>query len=633
MDQAFLFNKGEDYMSYRMLGAHPTGSGGHGFSFSVWAPHAVAVKVAGDFNNWTPRPSDELAKVGSTGIWKGMVPDAREWNRYKYEITGVDGTVQLKADPYAIHSETRPATASILYVGRAFPWTDAGYLASLPVQPADRPLNIYEVHIGSWRRNPDGTVLGYREAGRRLAAYAEEMSYTHVELMPIMEHPLDQSWGYQVTGYYSVTSRYGTPDDFKAFVDHLHARGIGVLLDWVPGHFPKDAFALARFDGTPTYEYADDRIGEHREWGTLVFDFSKSEVCSFLQSNAVFWLQEFHLDGLRVDAVSSMLYRNYGRQEYVPNAFGGTENLEAVGFLQKLNTIVRQRYPYAMMVAEESTTWPLVTRPVEEGGLFFTHKWNMGWMHDTLSYFSRDFPFRKWHHDELTFSMTYAFSERFILAISHDEVVHGKHSLIDRMPGDLWRKFAGVRALFMFMAAHPGAKLHFMGNEIGQFIEWRFYEELEWFLLDYDTHRRLRAYVARLNRFYLDNRELWSNDRDWNGFRWHNCSDRDNSTYVFSRWADDGSWILAAMNLQPVPVDSYAIGVPTPGAYEIALNSDAADFGGSGYPPVPHGMERLVATESPVDGFPYAIHVNLPPAGGLFIRPQKGNPLTDPITI
>jgi 1,4-alpha-glucan branching enzyme len=562
------------------------------------------VRVAGDFNDWHPRDSDAMIKLGSTGIWQGSVPDASAWNRYKFEITGPDGTARLKADPYAFHSETRPADASVLYAASPFPWTDKAYRSSLPTQPAACPINIYEVHLGSWRRNPDGTVLNYREIARRLSQYVVEMGYTHVELLPVMEHPLDASWGYQVTGYYSATSRYGTPDDFRAFVDCLHASGIGVILDWVPGHFPKDAFGLARFDGSPTFEYEDERIGEHREWGTLVFDFSKFEVCSFLISNAVFWLEEYHIDGLRVDAVSSMLYRNYGRTEYLPNAFGGMENLEAIAFMRKLNTTVRNRYPYAMMISE--------------GGLHFTHKWNMGWMHDTLRYFSRECIHRRWHQDELTFSMTYAFSEHFILAFSHDEVVHGKHSLIDRMPGDIWRKFAGMRALYLYMMTHPGGKLTFMGNEFGQFIEWRDHEELEWFLLDYETHRQLRLFVSRLNHLYRVQPSLWMDDMSWTGFRWHNCSDRDNSVYIYARHAAD-SFLITALNLQPAPLDSYRVGVPDPGEYCVVLDTDEPEYGGSGYPVTPLGAEKLMAQPDPADGLDWSIRINLPPLGGLLI--------------
>ncbi|NLN46805.1 MAG: 1,4-alpha-glucan branching protein GlgB [Clostridiaceae bacterium] len=618
MDQAFLFNQGEDYMSYRMLGAHPA-TDGPGFRFAVWAPRAQTVRIAGDFNNWQPRASDAMEKVGSTGIWQGIVPDASVWNRYKFEITGPDGRATLKADPYAFHSETRPADASVLYTTPSFPWTDGAFRASLPTQPAARPINIYEIHLGSWRRNPDGTVLNYRDIARRLSHYVVEMGYTHVELLPVMEHPLDASWGYQVTGYYSATSRYGTPDDFRAFVDIMHASGIGVILDWVPGHFPKDAFGLARFDGTPTFEYEDERIGVHKEWGTLVFDFSKFEVWSFLISNAVFWLEEFHIDGLRVDAVSSMLYRSYGRTEYLPNVFGGAENLEAIAFMRKLNTTVRNRFPFAMMIAEESTAWPGVTAQAAEGGLHFTHKWNMGWMHDTLHYFSRACVHRRWHQDELTFSMTYAFSEHFILAFSHDEVVHGKHSLIDRMPGDIWRKFAGMRALYLYMMTHPGGKLTFMGNEFGQFIEWRAHEELEWFLLGYETHRQLRLFVSHLNHLYLGRSSLWQDDMSWGGFCWHSCSDRDNSVYVYARHAVD-SYTIVALNLQPSPLDSYRVGVPDPGEYLVVLDTDDAEYGGSGYPVIPLGAVGITAQPEPVDGFAWSIRINLPPLGGLLIE-------------
>ncbi len=631
MNQAYLFNRGEDYMSYRMLGARRAADG-QGFVFAVWAPRARSVRVAGDFNDWQPRAGDKMEPQGVTGIWRTQIYDARIWHRYKFEVTGADGISRLKADPYAFHSETRPADASILYDAPVFSWTDAAYLAALPQQPAARPLNIYEVHLGSWRRNPDGTVLSYREAARRLAAYAVEMGYTHVELMPIMEHPLDESWGYQVTGYYSVTSRYGTPDDFRWFVNCLHAAGIGVILDWVPGHFPKDAFGLAQFDGSPTFEYGDERIGEHQEWGTLVFDFSKFEVRSFLISNAVFWLEEFHVDGLRVDAVSSMLYRNYGRDEFVPNEHGGTENLEAIAFLQQLNTTVRTHYPYAMMIAEEATSWPGVTAPVASGGLAFTHKWNMGWMHDTLRYFSRDYIHRRWHQDELTFSLVYAFSESFVLPFSHDEVVHGKHSLIDRMPGDIWRKFAGVRTLYMYMITHPGGKLNFMGNEFGQFIEWRYYEELEWFLLEYETHRQLRWFVSRLNHLYLQHAELWHDDHSWDGFAWHNCSDHENSVFVYARVAGPAR-LLIALNLQPTPLDSYRLGVPDAGDYSVLLNTDAAEFGGSGYPVIPDRGRHVTAEAIPADGFAWSLRVHLPPLGGLLLAPSSrhavGGPASD----
>jgi 1,4-alpha-glucan branching enzyme len=621
MDQAFLFNNGLDYMSYNLLGAfpEPDAEGQSGYRFAVWAPHARSVYVAGSFNNWN-RSANRLDRLGTTGIWTGFVADARQGDCYKYAIMTPFGHTELKADPFARHSETRPNTASILYNPDDYSWHDEAWLDSRPDALGDFPLNIYEVHLGSWRTRPDGSAYNYREIAFELADYLQDMGYNTVELMPILEHPLDASWGYQVTGYYSVTSRFGTPADFKFMVDHLHQKGIRVILDWVPAHFPRDAHGLAKFDGSPLYEYADTRIGEHREWGTLVFDYSKKEVVSFLSSNAFFWLKEFHLDGLRVDAVSSMLFRNYGRTEYLPNAHGGTENIEAIEFLRHLNGTIRAQLPGGLMLPEESTAWPHVTESPENGGLGFTHKWNMGWMHDSLDYMSRDYVYRRWHQNQLSFSMMYAFSERYILPLSHDEVVHGKRSLLDRMPGDLWRKFASLRAFYLYHMAHPGGKLMFMGGEFGQFIEWRFYEPLEWFLLEYDNHRQLQDFVRTLNKTYLGEPVLWANDHDWNGFEWISADDADNSVYIFVRLNPaTGEQATIVLNLTPQPLPGYRFGVGRPGAYQLLLNTDEGAFGGSDYD-CGHD-DRGVFHSEPVEchGQPQSLVVHVPPLCGLML--------------
>jgi 1,4-alpha-glucan branching enzyme len=625
MDQAFLFNNGLDYMSYNLLGSFPEPDveGQSGYRFAVWAPHARSVAVAGSFNEWN-RTEYQMQRLGTTGIWTGFVADAKEGDCYKYAVTTPYGHTELKADPFARRSETRPNTASILYNANDYSWHDDAWMASRPDALSEFPLNIYEVHLGSWKTHEDGSFLNYREIAVELADYAVDMGYNTIELMPISEHPLDASWGYQVTGYYSVTSRFGTPADFKYFMDHLHQKGIRVILDWVPAHFPRDAFGLAKFDGTPLFEYADTRLGEHLEWGTLVFDYSKKEVVSFLASNAFFWLREFHIDGLRVDAVSSMLYRNYGRTEYLPNVYGGTENIEAIDFLRHLNGTIRVQLPGVLMVAEESTAWPHVTERPEHGGLGFTHKWNMGWMHDTLDYMSREYIYRKWHQSQLSFSLMYAFSERFILPFSHDEVVHGKRSLLDRMPGDLWKKFANLRALYTYYMAHPGGKLMFMGGEFGQFIEWRFYEQLEWFLLDYENHRQMQQFVRVLNRIYLDNSALWANDHDWNGFEWISADDAEHSIYSFIRKnVATGQQIVTVINLTPNPLPDYCFGVPKPGSYEVLLNTDAADFGGSGYD-CGSDKDGLIWT-TPIEnhGHPQSLKIQIPPLCSLMLVYQN----------
>lgn len=660
-DQAFLFNTGSDIMSYNLLGAHPVNNESEGAEegciFSVWAPAARSVSVVGDFNNWD-KTSNVMERMSETGIFSTTVSSARKWDKYKFHITTADGRELYKADPYAFHSGTRPETSSIIYpIEDGYQWNDSSFIVqrdyrnngdnNLSGDPcnqnrlmADTPLNIYEVHLGSWRKHANGAFMNYRDIAVQLADYLVTMGYTHAELLPVMEHPLDDSWGYQVTGFYSPTSRFGSPSDFKFFVDHLHAKGIKVILDWVPGHFPKDDFALARYDGSALFEYADDRVGEHKEWGTLVFNYARDEVRSFLASNAIYWISVFHIDGIRVDAVSSMLYLNYNRTNFIANKYGSFENLEAVSFLQQLNDTVRCKFPGVMMIAEESTAWAKVTAPTSEGGLGFSHKWNMGWMHDTLEYTSRDYIYRKWHHSQLTFSMLYAFSEKFILPLSHDEIVHGKKSLIDKMPGDYWKKFASLRSLFGYMMGQPGGKLTFMGGEFGQFLEWRFYEQLEWNLLEFDMHAKLLEYVKTINHLYLDHKSLWENNINWEGFQWNNANDAQNSVYSFSRKSADDEEILIILNMLPTPVFEYRIGVNHCSSYELILDSDAEKFGGSGYIHnmchYNHNPDKadkkscnndgntiFNSNGDGLDGFPCSITLPIPPLCALYLRQNK----------
>ncbi len=633
MEQAYLFNRGEDYMSYNLLGSRPftDEDDNAGYLFRVWAPNARGVSVIGEFNDWSPE-ADPMYKLGDTGIWECKITGAAQWDRYKYRVIGADSRIYEKVDPFARHFETRPNNASILYDFNDYTWNDGDFCKNRKDALAPQPVNIYEVHLGSWRRHPDGNFFSYRELAIDLSDYCRKMHYTHVELMPVMEHPLDASWGYQITGYYGVTSRFGTPADFKYLVDVLHQNGIGVILDWVPAHFPKNMEGLVRFDGTPCYEYSDPRIGEHREWGTYVFDYSKNEVVSFLVSNAIFWVEEFHVDGLRIDAVSSMLYRDYGRTQYIPNRYGGNENLEVIEFFKKLNGTMRYKYPYVMMIAEESTAYPKISHPVEDGGLGFTHKWNMGWMHDTLDYFSTDSYARGWHHDQFCFSMDYAFSENFVLSLSHDEVVHGKYSLIDKMPGDIWRKFANLRLLFLYQMSHPGAKLNFMGSEFGQFIEWRFYEELEWFMLDYESHRLLQEFCARLNETYIKYPQFWIDDHTWSGFGWIDINDTLNNVFIYKRSSpkEDENDIYVALNMVPQPLEGYKIPVYEKGTYKIILNTDDMGFGGSGYPTKTDPDGCVETIDEPYNGFPYHITINLPPLAGIYFMKadKKKKPAT-----
>ena len=602
--------------AYKYLGSTLSGDTA---TFRVWAPNADSVSVVGNFNAWDAA-RNTMHRI-SGGVWETEISGVKDFDIYKYAICK-DGNTVLKSDPYARHFETAPANASKLYADKDYKWGDSEWLSTRATQNIySSPVNIYEVHLGSWKRYEDGNPLNYVAAAKDLAAYIKKMGYTHIELMPITEHPFEGSWGYQVTGYFAPTSRYGTPDDFKRFVDIMHQNGIGVILDWVPAHFPKDEFGLYRFDGTPCYEYADSRKGEHKEWGTCVFDYGKPAVMSFLVSSAVFWLREFHIDGLRVDAVASMLYLDYGRQDgqWLPNSFGGRENLEAVELLRQVNTAAFEVNPNVLMIAEESTAWPLVTKPPQDGGLGFNFKWNMGWMNDMLRYMSLDPYFRKFNHDCLTFSFFYAFSENFILPISHDEVVHGKCSMINKMPGEYEDKFRNLRAFYAYMMAHPGKKLLFMGQEFAQFIEWRYDEGLEWKLLEYDTHKNMQKYVSALNKFYAKNKQLWEIDYSWEGFSWISNDDNEQSIISFRRIDSDGNEIICVCNFVPVSREGYRIGVPRKGSYKPLFCSEDERFGGSGFKTTSYKSEEIS-----MHGYENSISIDIPPMSVTYFKvPQK----------
>lgn len=607
----YLFHEGRNFHSYDFLGSF---LGDNECTFRVWAPNAKEVYVTGDFCEW--RPTDyRMERINQNGIYEITIPNVKEYDAYKYVIVPHHGDWVWKADPYARHAEIRPKTASKVYDFPEFQWSDEKWMKQRTV-PYQLPLNIYEVELGSFKKKKNGDPYSYRELVDVLIPYVKEMNYTHIELLPITEYPYDKSWGYQVTGFFAATSRFGTPEDFMYFVDECHRAGIGIILDWVPGHFTKDAFGLYEFDGTPCYEYGDPRIQEHKGWGTRAFDYGKTEVVSFLYSSAVFWLEKFHIDGLRVDAVSSMLFYNYCRseEESARNIYGGFENLEAIRFIQSLNDYVRNEYPGVMMIAEESTAFAGVTKPVEEGGLGFHFKWNMGWMNDSLDYLEKDPLFRGGIHNQFTFSMMYAFSENYILPISHDEVVHGKKSLLDKASVSYEDKFSNYRAFMGYMMAHPGKKLNFMGNEIPQMIEWNEERELDWFLLKYPIHDATHRYVKDLNAFYKKHSELWQLDGGWTGFRWHEVEDVWNNCFVFSRMNSKGDSVIVISNFSGNHIKNYEIGVSKWGSYKVALNSDAKKYNGSGV--VNRGLHTVT---KPHKGFDYTLAVNVPPFSTLYI--------------
>ena len=615
-DALWLFHSGEDTKAYEYLGAHRSEDGR--VILRTWAPNALAVAVVGDFNEWDPH-RNPAAKLSQEGVWECQLDAMEQFDVYKYAIQTQKGEWVLKSDPYGFHFETRPANGSKFYDLSGHRWQDDRWMAERSKgSMLERPVNIYEIHAGSWRRYADGNVLNYTVLANEIIDYCAKMHYTHIELMPVMEYPYDASWGYQVTGYFAPTSRYGTPHDFMEFVDLLHQAGIGVILDWVPAHFPRDAQGLSLYDGAPCYEYSDPRKGEHRGWGTKIFDYGRNEVKSFLISNAMFWLEQYHTDGLRVDAVASMLYLDYDRKpgEWAPNCYGGNEHLEAIEFLRQLNRSVYREHPDVMMIAEESTAWPLVTRPVEDGGLGFLLKWNMGWMNDMLGYMATDPLFRKGNQQALTFSFFYAFSENYILPISHDEVVHGKYSMIGKMPGDYADQFANLRAVYGYMMAHPGKKLLFMGQEFGQFIEWNFAQELDWLLLEYDSHAALQRYVADLNAFYCKNPALWEVDCSWQGFSWIANDDAGGSTIAFRRIGKAGEELIAVCRFIPTEGEEYRIGVPKPGIYRVAFSSDGSEYGGTGTAST--GM--VAADEIPFHGFEQSIVLHLAPLSTLFLE-------------
>jgi len=607
-----LISEGRHERLWNALGAQARPGGG--VAFTVWAPNARAVQVVGDFTGWGPYDGWPMRSLGASGVWEIFVPDAACGHRYKFRILGPDGVWREKADPMARATEVPPRTASVVHVSR-YEWSDADWLARRATWRAHQePVSVYEVHLGSWRPG-----LSYRELAEQLTAYVREMGFTHVEFLPVMEHPYGGSWGYQVTGYYAPTARFGDPDEFRYLVDTLHGAGIGVIVDWVPAHFPRDEWALARFDGTPLYEHPDPRRGEHPDWGTYIFDYGRPEVRNFLVANALYWCHEFHVDGIRVDAVASMLYLDYSRPEggWLPNALGGREHLEAIAFLQELNATVYRDCPGVMTIAEESTAWPGVTRPTDSGGLGFGLKWNMGWMHDTLSYLSRDPVHRFWHHDRLTFPLVYAWSENYLLPISHDEVVHGKGSLAGKMPGDIWRRLAGVRALLAYMWAHPGKQLLFMGCELADDREWSEVRGLDWGLLEDPARDGVRRLVIDLNRAYRQTSALWSLDTSPDGFRWITCDDAQRNTIAFLRIGADGSQLVCVANFSAVPHEGYRVGLPSAGAWSEVINTDADCYGGSGV----GNLGTVYAQDVSWHGLPASATLRVPPLGVLWLRP------------
>ncbi len=620
----YLFNEGRLLYSYEKFGAHRREVDGvRGVNFSVWAPNAYKVSVVGNFNNWDVR-IHPMSLHGLTGVWELFIPGLDEGATYKYEIRSRFGGYRTeKADPYGFYSEMRPRTASVVVNLEQYSWQDQDWMEDRAQRNMlTSPMSIYEVHLGSWRCGENGKWFSYREMADQLVAYAKEMNYTHLELMPVAEHPLDASWGYQVTGYYAPTSRFGPPTDFMYFIDRCHQNGIGVILDWVPAHFPKDGYALSYFDGTHLYEHADLRQGEHPDWGTYIFNYGRNEVRNFLISNALFWLKQYHIDGLRVDAVSSMLYLDFGRKDgqWIANEYGSNENLQAIKFLQEANATIHAECPGAMTIAEESTAWPMVSRPTYLGGLGFTFKWNMGWMHDTLEYMAQDPVFRRYHHHKLTFSLVYAFSENFVLSLSHDEVVHLKGSLLTKMAGDWWQKFASLRLLFGYQFTHPGKKLNFMGQEIGQWREWSEERGLDWDLLKWPTHASMQAWVRNLNQFYQAQPALYEQDYDYRGFRWIESNDAEQSVFTYLRFATDpNDFLVVACNFTPVPRHNYRIGVPDAGFYEEVLNSDAGIYGGGNI-----GNYGGKQSDSlPWHTYPQSLSLTIPPLGMVVLQLVK----------
>ncbi len=619
-----LFNEGNHHKIFEKLGAHVRRVNDiDGTLFAVWAPCAKRVSVIGSFNQWDGR-RHQMRCLGSSGVWEIFIPGITQGEVYKYEIKTSGNEIYTKSDPYAFYSELRPNTASIVYSLDGYRWDDASWMSERDNSNIfEKPVSIYEVHMGSWARIPeeDHRFLTYRELADRLVKYVKEMGYTHIELLPVAEHPFDGSWGYQVTGYYSITSRFGTPEDFMYFVDKCHQGGIGVIMDWVPAHFPKDGHGLARFDGSAVYEHEDRKQGEHPDWGTHIFNYGRHEVRNFLISNAVFWFEKYHIDGLRVDAVASMLYLDYGKKEgeWIPNQWGGKENVDAIDFLRQLNSTVYSYYPGIMMIAEESTSWAQVSKPPYVGGLGFSFKWNMGWMNDYLRYISMDPIYRKYHHNLITFSLMYAFSENFVLVLSHDEVVHGKCSMISKMPGDYWQKFAGLRVSYGYMYGHPGKKLLFMGGEFGQFIEWDYQRSLDWHILDYEMHSKLQRYVKDLNELYKNEKVLHQVDFSHEGFEWIDCNNADQGVVSFIRKGKDSRDILIFVcNFTPVVYSDYRVGVPHNLYYEEILNSDSEIYGGSNV----GNFGGIHPEQLGIHGRPYSLKLQLPPLGIIVLRPR-----------
>jgi len=617
-----LLGEGTHQRSYDLLGAHEKNIGGKdGVLFAVWSPNAISVSVVGDFNGWQDG-AHPMSKVRHSNIWSVFIPELREGVLYKYAVRGCDDQVRQKADPYAFWAEMRPKTASRVARLDDYAWGDSSWMAQRrQTDPLQKPMSVYEVHLGSWKRggaNGD-EFLSYRELARQIVDYCKKMGYTHVELMPVMEHPLDESWGYQVVSYFAPTSRFGDPKDFMFFVDHCHQNGIGVIIDWVPGHFPQDPHGLANFDGREIFAYEDWKKRDHKDWGTFVFDYGRPEVKNFLIANALFWLDKYHVDGLRVDAVASMIYLDYSRNygEWAPNMFGGNENLEAKDFLKKFNETVYERFPGIVTSAEESTAWPGVSRPTFMGGLGFGLKWNMGWMHDTLEYFSKEPVYRRWHQGLITFSLLYAFTENFILPISHDEVVHGKRALLDKMPGDDWQRLANLRLFLGYMFAHPGKKLLFQGCDFGQWHEWSATQSVDWHLLDFDRHQHVQALVRDLNRVYREHPALYEVDFTAEGFEWIDFSDGDSSVISFARWSRGyKELIIAVCNMTPVPRHDYRVGVPRAGTYRELINTDAADYGGSGV----GNLGRKVTENMPHHHRPASMTLQLPPLSIVLLK-------------